>query len=157
MPKAGFWSIGGYDINFRKDGRWYADDEPVENRRIALLFSQNVQSDGEGGWVIDLKIDRQPVRVEDTALVVQLVEGDPDTGFTVRTNDAVVGPLDCSTLEVGSDNVLYCTVDRGERGAIRARFLRSAYYALVKHLIESDDGVVLPCKGERFAISPCAA
>jgi len=153
VPKAGFWSIGGYDINFRKDGRWYADDEPIENRRIALLFSQHVQSDGEGGWVIDLQIDRQPVRVEDTALVVQLVEGDPRVGFTVQTNDAVVDALDCSTLEVGPDNVLYCTVDRGERGKIRARFLRGAYYALVQHLVESDEGVVLPCGRDRFVIA----
>ena len=38
-PKAGFWAIGGYEISFRKDGRWYADDEVIENPRIALLFS----------------------------------------------------------------------------------------------------------------------
>ncbi len=152
MPKAGFWAIGGYDINFRRDGRWYADDELVENKRIALLFSQHVQSDGEGGWVIDLQIDRQPVRVEDTALVVQLVDGDPAAGFEVRTNDAVVEPLDCATLEIGPDNVLYCTVDRGARGKIRARFLRSAYYALVRHLVETDEGIVLPCVGSNYPI-----
>ena len=157
MPKAGFWAIGGYDINFRKDGMWYADDEVVENRRIALLFSQNVQSDGDGGWVIDLKIDRQPVRIEDTALVVQLVEGDPEAGFEIRTNDDVVEVLDCATLEVGPDNVLYCTVDRGERGKIRARFLRSAYYALVKYLVESPDGIVLPCRNIDYVIPESSA
>ena len=154
MPKAGFWSIGGYDINFRRDGHWYADDELVENRRIALLFSQHVEPDGAGGWVIDLKIDRQPVRVEDTALVVQLVEGDEATGFEIRTNDDVVEALDCSTLEVGPDNVLYCSVDRGERGRFKARFLRGAYYSLVSHFVESshDDSIVLPCRGVEYAI-----
>jgi hypothetical protein len=152
VPKAGFWAIGGYDINFRKDGRWYADDELVENKRIALLFSQHVRSDGDGGWVIDIEIDRQPVRVEDTALVVKFVEGDPGSGFEIRTNDDVVEPLNCTTLEAGPDNVLYCTVDRGERGSIRARFLRSAYYALVQHLVEAPDGIVLPCLGAQHPI-----
>jgi hypothetical protein len=154
VPKAGFWAIGGYDINFRRDGRWYADDELVENPRIALLFSQHVESDGEGGWVIDLKIDRQPVRVEDTALVVRLVEGDETVGFEIRTNDDVVGALDCSTLEVGPENVLYCSVDRGERGIFKARFLRGAYYSLVSHFVESGDGstIVLPCRGVEYAI-----
>lgn len=152
MPKAGFWAIGGYDINFRSDGKWYADDEVVENRRIALLFSQNVRSDGEGGWVIDLKVDRQPVRIEDTALVVQSVEGDPKAGFEIRTNDAVVEALDCTTLEIGPGNVLYCTVDRGERGKIRARFLRGAYYVLVGYLVESPRGIVLPCRDTDYAI-----
>lgn len=153
MPKAGFWSIGGYEISFRKDGRWYADDEPVENPRIALLFSQNVRSDGEGGWVIDLKIDRQPVRVDDTALVVRFVDGNPESGFRIRTNDDVEEPLDCATLEIGEDNVLYCTVDRGDRGRIRARFLRNAYYALALHFEEEGGDVVLPCGGRRHAIA----
>jgi hypothetical protein len=116
------------------------------------LFSRNVQADGRGGWVIDVMIDRQPVRVEDTALVVRLVEGDPIAGFTVRTNDDVEEPLDCTTLEVGTDNVLYCTVSRGERGAIRARFLRSAYYALVQHFEEDGGKIVLRCGGRSHRI-----
>jgi len=157
MARAGFWSIGGYDINFRKDGRWYADDELVENPRIALLFSQNVRSDGEGGWVIDLGIDRQPVRVEDTALVVKLLEGDCASGLRVKTNDGVEEALDCSTLEIGDGNVLYCTVDRGERGRIRARFLRNAYYALVRHFEQHGDEVVLPCCGRRYTIATAAS
>ena len=33
-------------------------------------------------------------------------------------------------LAVGPDNVLYCDLDRGERGIIRARFLRAPYYVL---------------------------
>jgi hypothetical protein len=153
VPKAGFWSVGGYDISFRKDGRWYADDELVENPRIALLFSQNVRSDGEGGWVIDLKIDCQPVRVEDTALVIRMLEGDPESGFRIKTNDGVEEPLDCSTLEIGDGNVLYCMVDRGERGRIRTRFLRNAYYALARHFEQDGDSVVLPCAGRRFRVA----
>lgn len=152
MAKAGFWSIGGYDINFRNDGNWYADDEVVENRKIALLFSQHVMADGEGGWVIDLGIDRQKVRVEDTALVVRVVEGDAASGFRLIANDEIESDLDPATLEIGDDNVLYCTLDRGERGRIRARFMRGAYYALVSHVDEAGDEIGLTVGGERFPI-----
>jgi len=151
-PKAGFWAIGGYEISFRKDGRWYADDEVIENPRIALLFSRHVQMDGDGRWVVDVGVDRQPVIIEDTALVVVAVEGDADHGFDVRTNDDVTRPLDCSTLEVGPDDVLYCTVERGERGRIKARFLRSAYYQLAGFIEEHEGHPLLRCRGERHAI-----
>lgn len=146
MPKAGFWSIGGYEISFRADGRWYADDEVIANERIALLFSRSVRSDGRGGWVIDVGVDRQPATVEDTALVVTAVAGDPQRGFTVETNDGVGSELDCSTLRVGRDNVLYCDVNRGERGVIGARFLRSAYYDFARWIEDDGTGPVVRCK-----------
>lgn len=154
MPKAGFWSIGGYEISFRKDGRWYADDEPVRNPQIARLFSEHVQSDGEGGWVIDLGIDRQRVTVEDTALVVVEVEGDPPAGLSVRANDGQTQELDCSTLEIGADNVLYCRLDRGSRGEIRARFHRAPYYRMAE-FFEIDPGsgkAVIECRGRRYVV-----
>ena len=152
MARAGFWPIGGYLISFRADGHWYADDEVIGNERIARLFSQHVQYDENDGWVIDLGIDRQAVTVEDTGLVVVAVrtsgqnqsaaEPDGDT-IEVRTNDGVVSALDPTTLKVGDGNVLYCEVDRGERGVIRARFLRPAYYALAEKMEDSSEGPVL--------------
>jgi len=155
MASAGFWSIGGYKISFRKDGRWYADDEVVGNPRIARLFAENVQPDGSGGWVIDVGIDRHPVTVEDTALVVTMLEGDPAAGFRVRANDGVVDDLDCTTLTIGADNVLYCELERGERGRIRARFLRGPYYLLTGHLeIDEASGAAwLTERGRRHAIA----
>jgi hypothetical protein len=152
-PRAGFWAIGGYEISFKKDGRWYADDEVIENPRIALLFSRHVQRDDEGRWVVDVGVDRQPVTVEDTALVVVEVKGDGERGFEVRTNDDVTSPLDCATLEVGPDDVLYCTVERGERGTIRARFLRPAYYRLAEFIEDEGGRPVLSCRGERHAVA----
>ena len=159
MPKAGFWAIGGYAISFRRDGRWYADEELIGNPHIARLFSEHVRPDGKGGWVIDVGIDRQSVTVEDTALVVTSIDGDCAGGFRVRANDGITGELDCSTLAVGPDNVLYCDLDRGDRGTIRARFLRAPYYVLTG-LMQVDDRTgapVLECRGRRHVARRLAA
>lgn len=153
MARAGFWPIGGYKISFRADGKWYADDEAIENARIALLFARHVRPDGKGGWLIDVGIDRQAVIVEDTALVVRSVEGAPVMGFTIESNDGVREPLDCTQLWVGPRNVLYCRLMRGSRGEFAARFLRPAYYALARW-IETDaaDESSIVSGGRRFSI-----
>lgn len=161
MAQAGFWAVGGYTISFRRDGAWYADDERIRNTRIQLLFSQSIRRDDrEGaadlprytGWLLDVGVDRQSVIVEDTALVVIGVDGDGESGFTILTNDGESGPLVCDTLEVGDADVLYAVVDRRERGLLRARFLRPAYYRIAK-FVEVDDGVpTLFCKGRRYRL-----
>lgn len=157
MAKAGFWAIGGYKISFRADGRWYADEEVIAHPRIALLFSRHVRPAPDGGWMIDVGIDRQKVEVEDTPLVVVRVSGDPASGFRITTNDAVEDELDCATLRTGPGDVLYCSVDRGERGRMPARFLRSAYYELVRWVEEENAQPVLRCRGVAHSIVPAGA
>jgi hypothetical protein len=152
MAKAGFWAVGGYKISFRADGRWYADEEAIAHPRIALLFSQHIRPAPGGGWMIDVGVDRQTIEVEDTPLVVVAVSGDPESGFAVKTNDGVEDALDCETLVIGQGDVLYCEVDRGERGRMRARFLRPAYYELVGWMEEESSLPILRCRGVRHAI-----
>ena len=147
MAKAGFWAVGGYKISFRADGRWYADEEVIAHPRIALLFSQHICPAPGGGWMIDVGIDRQTVEVEDTPLVVVAVAGEPEDGFTIKTNDGVEQELDCATLSIGPGEVLYCEVDRGERGRMRARFLRPPYYELVRWIEDGHSPPVLRCRG----------
>lgn len=158
MPQAGFWAVGGYTISFRRDGSWYADDERIRNSRIQLLFSQSIRRDDREnaaslprytGWLLDVGVDRQSVLVEDTPLVVTGVDGSPDEGFTIRTNDNVAGELDCASLEIGDEDVLYCIVDRAERGKLRARFLRPAYYRIARFVELKDGTPVLRC-GDRI-------
>ncbi len=48
MAKAGFWAIESHTIRFGRDGRWYADQEPIVNDRIARLFSQHVRRGDDG-------------------------------------------------------------------------------------------------------------
>jgi len=161
MPQAGFWAVGDYTISFRKDGAWYADDERIRNPHIHLLFSRSIRRDDRGGapglpgytgWILDIGLDRQSVVVEDTPLVVTGVDGDPEAGFVIRTNDGESGSLDCDTLKVGEGEVLYCTVDRGERGPMRARFLRPAYYRVAKFVEWEDGRPVLRSHGRRYRV-----
>ena len=140
MTKAGFWAIGGARLSFRKDGKWYADEEVIGNRRIAKLFSQHIRDDGEGGWVINIGIDRQPCEVQDTPLVVTSIDGDPESGVTLHANDGGLDVLQPATLRLSEDNVLYCRLDRGERGVMPARFLRPAYYQFTAYMKEDESG-----------------
>ncbi|NQY91898.1 MAG: DUF1285 domain-containing protein [Deltaproteobacteria bacterium] len=155
MTRAGFWAIGGAEIVFRRDGHWYADGEKISNKRIALLFSRHVVADGEGGWVVDVGVDRASIVVEDTPLVVVSVDGDPDQGLSVRTNDGESNELDCGSLCVGDDNVLYCRVERGSRGVMPARFLRPAYYHLAGAISDADGDPVLNCRGQQWPLAAC--
>jgi len=89
------------------------------------------------------------VIVEDTPWVVTAVEGEPGTGFTVVLNDDTREPLDPASLRIGQANVLYCRV----KGAYEARFLRPAYYQLMRHVESgSESDVVLPVAGRRVTI-----
>ncbi len=84
--------------------------------------------------------------------MVRSIDGDPETGFTVETNDGESGPLDCGTLAVGDDNAIYCEVLREGRGRLQARFMRPPYYHLMSFVEQTDSGVVLSCAGETFPL-----
>jgi len=60
--------------------------------------------------------------------------------------------LDCGSLSVGADNVLYCEVDRGSRGVMLARFLRPAYYHLAHAIRDDGDGPLLSCRGRDWPL-----
>jgi hypothetical protein len=130
MARAGFTAISSGKIRFGRDGRWYSDDEPIPNRAICRLFSRamRVQPDGRGR--LELGEDKADVVIEDTPWVVASVDGSPQAGFHVVLNDETREPLDVRSLRVGAEHVLYCRV---KGGAHEARFLRPAYYELMRH------------------------
>lgn len=161
MPRAGFWAVGGYTISFRRDGFWYADQERIGNPRIQLLFSRGIRRDDRDnastlprytGWLLDVGVDRQPVTIEDTPLVVTAIDGNSESGFLIRTNDEVSGALDCASLGIGNDDVLYCEVERGPRGRLRARFLRAAYYRFAEFVEWEGQQPVLHCQGQTYPL-----
>src|SRR3977135_3805688 len=98
MAQAGFWAVSSGKISFRGDGRWYSDDEPINNGRIAKLFSRCLKQTDDGRWQIALAHERALVEIHDTPWVVTGVGGNRNDGFTVRLNDDTEEPLDPSTL-----------------------------------------------------------
>lgn len=162
MPRAGFWAVGGYTISFRRDGFWYADEERIANPRIQLLFSRGIRRDDREnastlprytGWLLDVGVDRQPVTIEDTPLVVVAIDGDCEGGFLIRTNDEVSGALECASLRIGEGDVLYCEVEREARGRLRARFVRAAYYRLAEFVEWEGQQPVLRCQGQSYSLT----
>lgn len=149
MARAGFWAVSSGAISFRRDGRWYSDEEPINNARIALLFSRCLRQTDDGRWQIAMADERAYVTVEDTPWVVTGVDRDPNGGFRLRLNDGSEEPLDPASLAVGAENVLYTRV----KGGHRVRFLRPAYYALAPAIEERDGRFVLLSDGAPAAIA----
>jgi hypothetical protein len=151
MARAGFTAISSGQIKFGKDGRWYSDDEPIPNRAICRLFSRALKMLPDGRGRLELGEDRADVLIEDTPWVVTGIEGDPRRGFTLVLNDETREPLDPGSLRVGAGNVLYC---RAKAGACEVRFLRPAYYDLMRHVEPGPRGEsVLQVAGHRVLIA----
>jgi len=149
MAQAGFWAVSSGKISFRRDGRWYSDDEPINNARIAKLFSKCLKQVDDGRWQIAMADERAFVEIQDTPWVVTSVAGDAARGFTIRLNDDTEEPLATDALTVGEANVLYTRV---KDGRYVARFLRPAYYQLAPALAEHDGRFVLETAGRRIEI-----
>ena len=150
MARAGFTAISSGKIRFGRDGRWYTDDEPIPNRAICRLFSRAMRVLPDGRGRLELGEDKADVIIEDTPWVVTAVEGDPARGFFLVLNDETREPLDPATLTVGGDHVLYCRVKGGRH---RARFLRPAYYELMRFAVPGPgDRLELPVGGRRIPL-----
>lgn len=151
MPGAGFYSIHTDKLSFRADGRWYADDEPVVHKRLALLFSRYIRRKTTGGY--EIWIDEHyhaDVDVEDTPFVVTGLDADPRDDLYIELNDASTERLNTGSLEVGDHDVLYCRVKGGSE---RARFLRSAYNQLADRIEPTEaGGFALRCSGKLHPI-----
>ncbi len=113
----------------------------ITHGRTLALFFRSLRRDPAGRYYIEVGSEQATVIVEDTPYVVRRVEELRSSkgvieGFTVFLNDSTSESLDMGSLEVGLDEVLYCSV---KGGAFKARFLRAPYYHLAGH-IEEDPG-----------------
>jgi len=150
MARAGFTAIHSGQITFGKDGRWYCDGEVIPNKAICRLYARAMTVGADGVARLELGEDKASVVVEDTPWVVVQVEGDPTRGFTVCLNDETREPLDPATLRASADHVLYCRIRGGRH---EARFLRPAYYELMRHAVPGpDQTLVLPVAGRRIPL-----
>jgi hypothetical protein len=144
MARAGFYAIENTTIRFGRDGRWYADGAPIENRRICDLFARHLERAPDGSYRLRMGDEQVPIEVDDTPYVVTAVSAGPE-GAEIRLNDGSVERLDGGSLQVGEGEVLYCTV---KEGAERARFLRPAYYQIARQFVEKEPGTYVFRHGE---------
>ena len=153
MARAGFTAIWAGQIRFGRDGRWYCDGEPIDNRAICRLYSRAMTVTPDGRGRLELGEDKAWVEIEDTPWVVTAVDGDPGRGFSLHLNDETTEPLDPTTLTVGPEHVLYTRAKAGHR----VRFLRNAYYALTRWAEPTADGsIALTVRGctVRLGVDP---
>src|SRR5262249_22336722 len=136
MARAGFYAIQNSEIRFGRDGRWYADGQPIANARIADLFSQHVQRRPDGGYMLRIADEQALIVVDDTPYVVTGAELAPG-GVFLELNDRSREQLDPRTLRIGADDVLYCRVKQNSEPA---RFLRAAYYQIAQHIGRATSG-----------------
>jgi len=143
-------------IRIDKEGVWYYKGNEMFRKDIVKLFYQNLKRDESGSYYIDLDNDLAALEVEDTAYVVTAVNklGSPAEGnerISVLLNDETMEELDCETLRIGEDNVLYCSVKADGHDA---RFLRSSYYQIAEFFdyAAAGESYFLPLNGTRYTI-----
>ncbi|MBI4772898.1 MAG: DUF1285 domain-containing protein [Deltaproteobacteria bacterium] len=121
-----------------KEGNWYHKGAPMVHKPFILDFYRNLFMDEHGRCVIQWDGKLCEVDVEDTPIVVRSVER-PSEGERRKVilvlSDETREELDLDSLWIGSENVLYAKV---RQGAMPARFLRPAYYQLMK-LLQYDE------------------
>ncbi len=143
-------------IRIDKEGGWYYKGSEMFRKDIVKLFYENLKRDEAGRYYIELENDLASLEVEDTAYVVKAVYrlGTPEEGnerIAVLLSDETLEEIDCSTLCIGRDNVLYCSV---KPDGHPARFLRSSYYQIAEafEYDESRDSYFLRLNGRRYDI-----
>lgn len=142
MAGAGFWAIPSAKLVFRKDGRWYADAEPVTHERLARFFTRYLRRkpDGQGYEIWVDERFHMDVEVEDTPYVVTALLPVADGTLQVQLNDESVEPLDPATVSLAPDGAVICLVKGGKE---RARFLRSAQAELASYVEEHEGELCL--------------
>ncbi len=127
-------------IRIDKEGIWHYKGNEMFRKDIVKLFYQNLKRDESGSYYIELENDLASLEVEDTAYVVTAVykfgsRAEGNERFSVLLNDETLEELDCGSLRIGDQNILYCTVKADGHDA---RFLRASYYQIAE-FIDYDD------------------
>jgi hypothetical protein len=116
-----------------REGVWLADGEEISHDPTRRLFAKSIRRD-EKGYFIHVGHEFKRIEVEDTAFFVQRLEGSPEAGYRAILSDETEEPVDPRSLTYRPGR-LTCRVKAGEE---EARFLRSPYFEILRHLEEDD-------------------
>jgi uncharacterized protein len=124
------------DIKIDKEGTWYYRGAHMFRKEIMSVFFESIRIDECGKYRIEMGDEICSLDVEDTAFVVTAVyktrlENDTEDRIDIRLTDDSMEKLDLSTLHVGKNNVLYCSVKNRK---FPARFSRNSYYQMAEFI-----------------------
>lgn len=139
-------------IRIDKEGVWYYQGAKMFRKDILKLFFENLKKDELGRYLIEFRGDKCLIEVEDTPFVVKAADRDnredrENESIEILLSDFTSEKLNPSTLRVGMDNVLYCSIkDR----KFEARFSRSSYYQIAEFIKydEDKDAYFVPLNGQ---------
>ncbi len=121
---------GGLSID--EEGRFLVEGEPVTHERTLEVLWRSLERLPDGTWQVRVGREVAQVEVAETPFAVRAVL--PEGGsLALRLASGASEPLDPSTLRVGGDGVLRCTLSGGRP----ARLTRAAQLALGA-LLEED-------------------
>lgn len=137
------------NIILTKNGVWLSNGEEITHGGTVLAFSRNIYR-CKDGYEIRLGNESKTIHVEDTVYFITSVEGAPEIGFTIRTNDQRVGELEPETLQYRPGR-LTCKVPDPKTGLSEdAKFLSPAYYEILKYLEQEKDNYSITIEGKKI-------
>ena len=139
------------NIILTKNGAWLSDNEEITHERTVLAFARNIFR-CKDGFEIRIGHERKTIHVEDTMYFITSIEGSPEIGFSIRTNDQRIGELDPSTLKYRPGR-LTCRVPDPNTGILEeAKFLSTAYYEILKYLEQDGESFSVTIEGKKITL-----
>lgn len=140
------------NIILTKNGVWLSNGEEITHEGTLLAFSRNIHR-CKDGYEIRIGSERKTIHIEDTIYFITSVEGNPELGFTIRTNDQRVGELDPETLQYKPGRLI-CKVPDPKTGMNEdAKFLSPAYYEILKYIDRDEKGFSITIEGKKIHLS----
>jgi len=133
-----------------REGNWFHNGQPFLNKNIIDFFNKSIGVTADGIHVIHYGGYVYPVQVEDAPVFVTGVTIEGFGEFEKAVLNLSTGAseeLDPSTLSVGENNALYCTVSGGR---LTAKFRRSPSFHVLERLDETDGEFYLVICGKRI-------
>jgi hypothetical protein len=145
-------------ISVDREGDWYYHEDMIIREDVVELFLSNLGLAPDGSLFIEWRGQHCALEVADTPFVVSRVDrirskhGTHEEILIRMKHLPCPEILDLSTLQVGADNVPYCSVRNGQ---FRARFSRPAYYQLAAWIEQDSDtgSFYLELNGRRYSIT----